>query len=117
MIIDTLIGEVAMKVTYANGDSVTRLTTLNVNNVEPTADLSNNVPDGAQMWGTPATPLAEARKQAMDELKKQIEQQKQQGDMQRAGELQQKLDQMKKQQQLFSKRLLNVFFFCAYMCV
>lgn len=46
---------------------------------------------------------AEARKQAMDELKKQIEQKKKQGDMERAGELQQKLDQMKKQQQQMNK--------------
>lgn len=46
--------------------------------------------------------MAEAqaeRKQAMEDLKKQIEKQKQQGNMQRAGELQQKLDQMQQQKQ------------------
>ena len=42
---------------------------------------------------------AEAHQQAMDDLKKQIEQQKQQGNLAKAGELQQKLDQMQKQQQ------------------
>ncbi|NOY29536.1 MAG: hypothetical protein GXP28_04960 [Planctomycetes bacterium] len=41
---------------------------------------------------------AEARKQAMDDLKKQIEKEKQRGDLSRAGELQQKLDQMQQQQ-------------------
>ena len=46
--------------------------------------------------------LAEAqakRDQAMQDLKKQIEQQKQQGNMDKAGQLQQKLDRMQKQQQ------------------
>jgi hypothetical protein len=41
----------------------------------------------------------QARQQAMDELKKQIEQQKRQGNLAKAGEMQQKLDQMQKQQQ------------------
>ncbi|MCG8451093.1 MAG: hypothetical protein MI725_16110 [Pirellulales bacterium] len=41
---------------------------------------------------------AEARQKAMEELSKQIEQQKQQGDLARAGELQQRLDQMQQQQ-------------------
>jgi len=39
-----------------------------------------------------------ARQQTIANLKKQIEQQKQQGDMAKAGELQQKLDQMQQQQ-------------------
>jgi tetratricopeptide (TPR) repeat protein len=42
---------------------------------------------------------AEARKQAMEDIKKQIEQQKQQGNMAKAGELQQKLDKMQQAQQ------------------
>jgi hypothetical protein len=42
---------------------------------------------------------ADARQQAMDDLKKQIEQQKQKGDLAKAGELQQKLDQLQQQQQ------------------
>jgi hypothetical protein len=42
---------------------------------------------------------ANARQQAMNDLKKQIEQQKQQGNMAKAGELQQKLDKMQQQQQ------------------
>jgi hypothetical protein len=42
---------------------------------------------------------AQARKQAMDDLKKQIDQQRRQGNLAKAGELQQKLDQMQKQQQ------------------
>ena len=42
---------------------------------------------------------AEAHQQAMDDLKKQIEQQKQQGNLAKAGELQEKLDQLQKQQQ------------------
>jgi hypothetical protein len=41
---------------------------------------------------------AEARQQAMDDIKKQIEQQKRQGNLAKAGELQQKLDQMQKQE-------------------
>jgi chemotaxis protein histidine kinase CheA len=41
---------------------------------------------------------AEAHKQAMEDLKKQIDQQKKQGNLAKAGELQQKLDQMQKQQ-------------------
>ncbi len=40
---------------------------------------------------------AQARQQAMEDLKKQIEKQKQEGNLSRAGELQQKLDQMQKQ--------------------
>jgi len=39
----------------------------------------------------------EARQQAMDDLKKQIEQQRRQGNLAKAGELQQKLDQLQKQ--------------------
>jgi len=39
-----------------------------------------------------------ARQQAMEDLQKQIEQQKQQGNLSKAGELQQKLDQMRQQQ-------------------
>ena len=46
---------------------------------------------------------AEARQQAMDDLKKQIEQQKQQGNLAKAGELQQKLDQLQQQQQQMDK--------------
>ena len=46
---------------------------------------------------------AESRKQAMDELKKQIDKQKQQGDLARAGELQQKLDQLQKQDNKLGK--------------
>jgi hypothetical protein len=42
---------------------------------------------------------AQARQQAMDDLKKQIEQQKRQGNLAKAGELQQKLDQMQNKQQ------------------
>jgi tetratricopeptide (TPR) repeat protein len=45
----------------------------------------------------------EARKQAMADLKKQIEEQKRQGNLAKAGELQQKLDQMQKQQQQMDK--------------
>lgn len=45
----------------------------------------------------------QARQQAMDDLKKQIEQQKQQGNLAKAGELQQKLDQLQKQQQNMEK--------------
>jgi tetratricopeptide (TPR) repeat protein len=45
----------------------------------------------------------EARKQAMEDLKKQIEQQQRQGNLAKAGELQQKLDQMQKQQQQMNK--------------
>jgi hypothetical protein len=45
----------------------------------------------------------ESRKQAMDNLKQQIEQQKRQGNVAKAGELQQKLDQMQKQQQQMDK--------------
>jgi hypothetical protein len=40
---------------------------------------------------------AEAHEQAIDDLKKQIEQQKQQGNLAKAGELQEKLDQMQQQ--------------------
>lgn len=42
---------------------------------------------------------AEARKQAMEDLKKQIEKEKQQGNLSRAGQMQQKLDKMQQQQQ------------------
>jgi tetratricopeptide (TPR) repeat protein len=45
----------------------------------------------------------QARQQAMEDMKKQIEQQKRQGNLAKAGELQQKLDQMKKQQQNMDK--------------
>ncbi len=45
----------------------------------------------------------QARQQAMDDLKKQIEQQKKQGNLAKAGELQQKLDQMQKQQHQMNK--------------
>ena len=41
---------------------------------------------------------AQAHQQSMEELKKQIEQHQQQGDLAKAGELQQKLDQMQAQQ-------------------
>ncbi|MEX0642214.1 MAG: hypothetical protein WD468_05910 [Pirellulales bacterium] len=41
---------------------------------------------------------ADAHKQVMDDLQKQIDQQKRQGNMAKAGDLQQKLDQMKQQQ-------------------
>lgn len=44
------------------------------------------------------TAAAEAHKQAVAELEKQIEQQRQQGNMAKAGDLQQKLDQLQKQQ-------------------
>jgi hypothetical protein len=40
----------------------------------------------------------QARQQAMDDLKKQIDEQKRQGNLAKAGELQQKLDQLQKQQ-------------------
>jgi hypothetical protein len=40
---------------------------------------------------------AQAQQQAMDDLKKQIEKQKQQGNLAKAGELQQKLDQLQQQ--------------------
>ena len=46
---------------------------------------------------------AQAQQQQMAELKKQIEQQKKQGDLAKAGELQQKLDQMQKQQAQMDK--------------
>jgi hypothetical protein len=46
---------------------------------------------------------SEARDKSMDDLKKQIQQQQQQGDLARAGELQQKLDQMQAQQAQMSK--------------
>jgi hypothetical protein len=46
---------------------------------------------------------ASAHQQAMDDLKKQIDQQKQQGNMAKAGELQQKLDQLQKQQPQMDK--------------
>jgi hypothetical protein len=42
---------------------------------------------------------AQAREQAMDDLKKQIEQQQRQGNLAKAGELQEKLDKMQKQKQ------------------
>jgi len=42
--------------------------------------------------------VKEAHQQAMENLKKQIEQERKQGDLSRAGELQQKLDQMQQQQ-------------------
>jgi tetratricopeptide (TPR) repeat protein len=45
----------------------------------------------------------EAREQAMADLKKQIEQQKRQGNLAKAGELQRKLDQMQKQQQMMKQ--------------
>ncbi|NOZ40001.1 MAG: hypothetical protein GXP24_07225 [Planctomycetes bacterium] len=45
----------------------------------------------------------EARQQAMENLKKQIEQEKKRGDLSRAGELQQKLDQMQQQQNQMNK--------------
>ena len=50
--------------------------------------------------------MAEAkaeRQQAMEDLKKQIEQEKKRGDLARAGELQQKLDQMQQQQNQMNK--------------
>jgi hypothetical protein len=46
---------------------------------------------------------AQAHQQAQQELKKQIEQQKRQGNLAKAGELQQKLDQMQKQQAQMDK--------------
>jgi hypothetical protein len=46
---------------------------------------------------------AQAHQQAMDDLKKQIEQQKKQGNLAKAGELQQKLDQLQKQQQQMNR--------------
>ncbi len=46
---------------------------------------------------------AQAHQQAMDDLKKQIEQQKKQGDLAKAGELQKKLDQLQKQQPQMNK--------------
>ncbi len=46
---------------------------------------------------------AKAHEQSMDELKKQIKQQQEQGNTARAGELQQKLDQMQAQQSQMSK--------------
>jgi hypothetical protein len=45
----------------------------------------------------------DAHKQAMEDLKKQIEQQKKQGNIAKAGELQQKLDQMQRQQAQMNK--------------
>ncbi len=46
---------------------------------------------------------AQARQQAMDDLKKQIEKQRQQGNLAKAGELQQKLDQLQKKQQQMNR--------------
>jgi len=46
---------------------------------------------------------AEAHQQAMDDLKKQIEQQKKDGNLAKAGELQNKLDQMQKKQAQMEK--------------
>lgn len=46
---------------------------------------------------------SEARDKTMDDLKKQIQQQQQQGDLARAGELQQKFDQMQAQQAQMQK--------------
>ena len=46
---------------------------------------------------------AEARQQAMDDLRKQIEQQKQQGNLAEAGDLQQKLGSLQKQQNSLDK--------------
>jgi tetratricopeptide (TPR) repeat protein len=46
---------------------------------------------------------ANAHQQAMQALQKQIEEQKQQGNMAKAGELQQKLDQLQRQQQQMDK--------------
>ncbi|HEX2475904.1 MAG TPA: hypothetical protein VHK01_14230, partial [Lacipirellulaceae bacterium] len=46
---------------------------------------------------------AEARKQAMDDLKKQIEQQRRQGNLAKAGELQEKLDKLQKQEQQMNR--------------
>ncbi|HEX3599128.1 MAG TPA: hypothetical protein VHU84_03240 [Lacipirellulaceae bacterium] len=46
---------------------------------------------------------AQAHQQAMEELKKQIEQQKKQGNLAKAGDLQKKLDQLQKQQQQMNK--------------
>jgi hypothetical protein len=46
---------------------------------------------------------AEARQQAMDDLKKQIEQQRREGNLAKAGELQRKLDQMQQQQQQMNR--------------
>lgn len=43
------------------------------------------------------TAASEARQQAMEKLKKQIEQERRQGNLSKAGELQQKLDQMQQQ--------------------
>lgn len=47
--------------------------------------------------------MAKAHKQAMEDLKKQIEQQQQQGNLAKAGELQQKLDSMQAQQSQMDK--------------
>ena len=49
------------------------------------------------------TDAAKARQQAMDALRKQIEAERQQGNLARAGELQQKLDQMRAQQNRLDK--------------
>jgi len=46
---------------------------------------------------------ANARQQAMDDLKQQIAQQQQQGNLAKAGELQQKLDQLQRQQQQMNR--------------
>ena len=46
---------------------------------------------------------AQARKQAMEELKKQIEEQQRQGNLSRAGELQQKIDQLQQKQNKLDK--------------
>jgi hypothetical protein len=46
---------------------------------------------------------AQARQQAMEDLKKQIEQQKKQGNLAKAGELQQKLDKLQKQEQQMNR--------------
>jgi hypothetical protein len=47
--------------------------------------------------------IAEARQQAMEDLKKQIEQQKRQGNLAKAGELQQKLEQLQKQERQMNR--------------
>lgn len=47
--------------------------------------------------------MAKAHKQSMEDLKKQIEQQQQQGNLAKAGELQQKLDSMQAQQSQMDK--------------
>jgi hypothetical protein len=46
---------------------------------------------------------AQARQQAMDDLKKQIEQQRRQGNLAKAGELQEKLDKLQKQEQQMNR--------------